>query len=164
MLSCSIWFSAPSFWMGGGLENCCVGRMYGADGVVRCDGTIRTTNTTYAVAVKITTHSKTRCRKPYAATQHLMLLMMSVCTRNKQYINKITLLHQVGVSNYFMFKRSNHYSGEFGMKNTEEINLNCKAFDLYSEGKWFLSELGHRIQTVRFLKLFCSELQFSNIY
>jgi len=32
MLSCSIWFSAPSFWMGGGLESCCVGRVYGADG------------------------------------------------------------------------------------------------------------------------------------
>ena len=32
MLSCSIWFSAPSFWMGGGLEIRCVGRMYGADG------------------------------------------------------------------------------------------------------------------------------------
>jgi len=31
MLSCSIWFSAPSLWMGGGLESCCVGRMYGAD-------------------------------------------------------------------------------------------------------------------------------------
>ena len=25
---------------------------------------------------------KTRCRKPYAATQHLMLLMIGVCTRN----------------------------------------------------------------------------------
>ena len=32
MLSCSIWFCAPSFWMGGGLESCCVGRVYGADG------------------------------------------------------------------------------------------------------------------------------------
>ena len=32
MLSCSVWFSAPSFWMGGGLENRCVGRVYGADG------------------------------------------------------------------------------------------------------------------------------------
>ena len=32
MLSCSIWFSAPSFWMGGGLESHCVGRVYGADG------------------------------------------------------------------------------------------------------------------------------------
>ena len=29
-----------------------------------------------------TTHPKTRCRKPYAVTQHLMLLMMGVCTRN----------------------------------------------------------------------------------
>jgi len=35
MLSCSIWFSALSFWMGGGLESRCVGRVYGADGVVR---------------------------------------------------------------------------------------------------------------------------------
>jgi len=34
MLSCSIWFSAPSLWMGGGLESRCVGRVYGADGAV----------------------------------------------------------------------------------------------------------------------------------
>ena len=34
MLSCSIWFSAPSFWVGGGLERHCVGRVYGADGAV----------------------------------------------------------------------------------------------------------------------------------
>ena len=32
MLTCSIWFSAPSFWMGGGLESRCVGRVCGADG------------------------------------------------------------------------------------------------------------------------------------
>ena len=31
MLSCSIWFFAPSFWIGGGLESCCVGRVCGAD-------------------------------------------------------------------------------------------------------------------------------------
>ena len=31
MLSCGIWFSAPSFWMGGGLESHCVGRVCGAD-------------------------------------------------------------------------------------------------------------------------------------
>ena len=35
MLSCSIWFSAPSFWMGGGVESCCVGLVCGADGAVR---------------------------------------------------------------------------------------------------------------------------------
>ena len=29
MLGCSIWFSAPSFWIGGGLESRCVGRVYG---------------------------------------------------------------------------------------------------------------------------------------
>jgi hypothetical protein len=34
MLSCSVWFSAPSFWMGGGLESRCLGRVYGADGAV----------------------------------------------------------------------------------------------------------------------------------
>jgi len=35
MLICSIWFSASSLWMGGGVESCCVGRVYGADGAVR---------------------------------------------------------------------------------------------------------------------------------
>ena len=35
MLSCSIWFSAPNFWMGGGLESSSVGRVCGADGAVR---------------------------------------------------------------------------------------------------------------------------------
>jgi len=34
VLSCSVWFSAPSFWMGGGAESRCVGRVYGADGAV----------------------------------------------------------------------------------------------------------------------------------
>jgi len=64
--------------MGGGLESRCVGRVYGADGAVPC--TIRTVNTTYAATLKTTTHPKTRCRKPYAATQHLMPLMMGVFT------------------------------------------------------------------------------------
>jgi len=53
--------------------------------MVPCDahgGTIRTVHTIYAAALKTTTHPQTRCRKPYAATQHLMLLMMGVCTRN----------------------------------------------------------------------------------
>jgi len=68
--------------MGGGLESRCVGRVYGADGAVRPNGTIRTINTTYAAALKTTTHPKTRCRKPYTATQQLMLLMMGICTRN----------------------------------------------------------------------------------
>jgi len=31
MLSCSIWLSAPSLWMDGGLGSRCVGRVYGAD-------------------------------------------------------------------------------------------------------------------------------------
>ena len=89
MLSCSIWFSALSFWMGGGLESRGVGCV---DGAVRgsCVGCgwccaqhhLRTLHTTHAAALKTTNHPKTRCRKPYAATQHLMLLMMGVCARN----------------------------------------------------------------------------------
>jgi len=35
MLSCSVWFSAPGFWVDGGLESRCVGRVFGADGAVR---------------------------------------------------------------------------------------------------------------------------------
>ena len=35
MLNCSVWFSAPSFWMGGVFESRCVGPVYGADGAVR---------------------------------------------------------------------------------------------------------------------------------
>ena len=65
--------------MGGGPENRCVGRVYGEDGAVR--------------RRKTTTHPQTRCRKPYVATQHVMLLMMGLCTRNmsiEEYINKIT--------------------------------------------------------------------------
>ena len=47
MLSCSMWFSAPSFWMGGGLESRCVGRVYGVDGAVQLQshGTIHTVHT-----------------------------------------------------------------------------------------------------------------------
>ena len=45
-------------------------------------GTIRTVHTTYTAALKTTTYPKPRCRKPYAAIQHLMLLMMGVCTQN----------------------------------------------------------------------------------
>ena len=74
MLSCSVWFSAQSFWM--------CGDLYGADGAVRRYGNIRTAHTTHAAALKTTTHPKTRCRKPYAATQYLMLLMMGVRTQN----------------------------------------------------------------------------------
>jgi len=35
MLRCSIRFSAPSLWMGGGLESRCLGRVYDADDAVR---------------------------------------------------------------------------------------------------------------------------------
>ena len=81
-LRCSIWFSEPSFWMCGGLESRCGGSVYGADGAVRSHCAIRTAHTTYTAALKTTIHPKTRWRKPYAASQCLMLLMMGVCTRN----------------------------------------------------------------------------------
>jgi len=74
--------------MGGGLESRCVVRVYGAVGAVRV--ALRTA--TYTAALKTTTtHPKTRCRKPYAATQHLMLLMYVPETcRAKNTFSKIT--------------------------------------------------------------------------
>jgi len=44
--------------MGGGLEKCCVGRVYDADDAVRLHGTIHTVNTIYAAALKTTTLQK----------------------------------------------------------------------------------------------------------
>jgi len=35
MLSCSVWFSVPSFWIGGGLGSRCVGGVYIAGGAVQ---------------------------------------------------------------------------------------------------------------------------------
>jgi hypothetical protein len=60
MLSCSIWFSVPSFWMGGGLESRCVGRVYGADGALQSHGTVRTVHATYGAALQTTIHPQTR--------------------------------------------------------------------------------------------------------
>jgi len=53
---------------------------FGADGAMH--GTIRTLHTTYAAALNATTNPNSRFRKPYAATQYLMLLMMGVCSGN----------------------------------------------------------------------------------
>ena len=74
MLSCSIWFYVQSLGMGGGLESCCLGRVYGADGARH--------HPHCTAALKTTTHPQTLYIKPYAATQHLMLLVMGVCTGN----------------------------------------------------------------------------------
>jgi len=80
MLSCSIWFSAPNFWMGGGLESYCVGRVYGAEGAVH--GTIHTVQHDLRSGSQDHHPSKNSVLKTYAVTQHLMLLMMGVCARN----------------------------------------------------------------------------------
>ena len=82
MLSCSIWFSAPSFWMGGGLESRCVGRVYGADGVMRHHS--HPTTTTYSTS----NASDDGCMYP----KHFEL----------RIYQKIILLHQVGISHYFI--------------------------------------------------------------
>ena len=69
MLSCSIWFSAPSFCMGGGLESRCVGRVYGADGSV--------------------------LHRVYG---WVVVLRAAVCAvRLVPYVNKITWLHVAGI-------------------------------------------------------------------
>ena len=52
----------------GGLQSRCIGRVYSLDGAVRVDGTIQTVHTTYAAALRTTTHLQTGFRKPYAAT------------------------------------------------------------------------------------------------
>ena len=85
-MSCSVWFSAPSFWMGGGFESCRVGRVYGADGAVHhphCthdlrsgsqghhpsrNSTTRTVHMNYAAALKTTTHPETQPSAPYTRT------------------------------------------------------------------------------------------------
>jgi len=76
MFSCTIWFSIPSFWMGGGLES-----VYGAYGAVRAR---HHPHRTHDLPSGSQDHhpSKNSVQKPYAATQHLMLLMMAVCTWN----------------------------------------------------------------------------------
>jgi len=58
------------------------GRVYGVYGVDGARHHPHHKHDLRATALKNTTHPKTRCRKPYAATQHLMLLMMGVYTRN----------------------------------------------------------------------------------
>ena len=88
--------------MGGGLENRCVGRVYGVDGAVGGGLESRCVGRVYGAdgAVRVARHhphrkhdlrtgsqdhhpSKNSVQKTIsAATQHLMLLMMDVCTRN----------------------------------------------------------------------------------
>ena len=82
MLSCSIWFCAPSFWMGGCLEGRCVGRVYGADGgVSRTAPSAPYTRPTQRLS-RQPPIQKLGAEKQYAATQHPMLLMMNVCARH----------------------------------------------------------------------------------
>jgi len=63
--------------------------------------TIRTLNTTYAADSKTTTQPKTLCRKAYAATQHLMLLMMG-------YVPETCLAKNILIKLPFCIKLSFH--------------------------------------------------------
>ena len=68
MLSCGIWFSAPSLWMDGGFESRCVGLVYGADGAVRQKfsyiSLFEVIGNVAAYAVYIVTSAKHRLRAP----------------------------------------------------------------------------------------------------
>jgi len=82
MLSCSIWFSAPSFWKDGGLESRCIGRVYGADDAVQLSHMAPS-------APYIRPMQRLSRPAPFQnlgaenhMLQHLMLLLMGVCTRN----------------------------------------------------------------------------------
>ena len=87
MLNFSIGFSAPSFWMGGGLESRCVGRVYGADGVVA--------PSTNSVQKTICCNSTSNAPDDGCMRSNMY---------SYEYFNKITLLHQVVISHYFMRK------------------------------------------------------------
>jgi hypothetical protein len=73
MLSCSIWFSAPSLWMGGGPESRCVGRVCGLDGAVQgtvlsCVISLRLPNNSFSnmFTLKIwSSHCLQRCDAMY---------------------------------------------------------------------------------------------------
>ena len=52
MLSCSIWFSALSFWMGGDLESHCIGHVCGAD--------VRTATSSYLAQCRVHRHHNER--------------------------------------------------------------------------------------------------------
>ena len=118
MLSCSIWFSVPSFWMGGGLESRSVDRVYIADGTLRrpSHGTLR--------------------------------------------INKITQLHQVGISLYFLIEYitgvcSHNLLGKLichRIRNTKSLQSYVNAF-LYKFYQCSMSLL-HKCQSCSTKKCF----------
>ena len=98
MLSCSIWFSAPSLWTDGGLGSRCVGRVYGADGAVR-----QRPHHTHDLRSGSQDHhpSTNCCNSTSNAPDDGRMPPKHVELKN---INKITSLHQVGISHYFMIK------------------------------------------------------------
>ena len=71
--------------------------------------TIRTVHTTHMAALKTTTHPKTRCRKPYAATQHPMLLMLgsrtapsAPYTRPTRRLSRPPPIQKLGAENHML--------------------------------------------------------------
>jgi len=100
MLSCSIWFSAPSFWMGGGLESRCVSRVYGADGAVH--GTI----TLFRTFVLSKFEQLLLTKIKYGVVAHFVIIlyiysyhffrMIFICNMNGTHLNlKLTISSHV---------------------------------------------------------------------
>ena len=88
--------------MDGGLESRCVGRVYCADGTVRVARHLP--HYTYDLRIIIQTNSvqkAIRCNSTSNAPDDGRMLPKRVELRIH---NKITLLHQVGISHYFMRK------------------------------------------------------------
>ena len=109
MLSCSVWISAPSFWMGGGLKSRCIGRVCGADGA-----------------------------------GHMA---------PSKYINKITLLHQVGIPNYFMRKMNGQRTLKFQCENSLYAML-LNPMPLFAHEGKLLPLFLHVHTAVKYLNVF----------
>ena len=97
MLSCSIWFSVPSFWMGGGLESRCVGRVCGVDDP-HLKHELRSGSQDHHPS-KNSVQKTISCNSTSNAPDYGRMYPKHVELRIHQ---QITLLHQVGISNYLM--------------------------------------------------------------
>ena len=122
-------------------------------------GNIRTAYTTYAAAIKTTTLQKTRCRDPYAETQHLIFLMMGVFNRNmsnKEYINKITLSLQFGISKYFTYhhchSNTSSYQTQHYSFSNDKNQHKCIALDIMPKKRCLFHTvffaLGYMVTTI----------------
>jgi hypothetical protein len=74
---------------------------------VLLSNSLQTLHTAYTSALRTTARQQTGYREPYAAIHGLVLLMMGENAQNmsrKRNINKLHLLHQVGLIHYFIIR------------------------------------------------------------